>query len=112
MGGWELISSRRMSGAPAFSYLLRYYPEQSSLVYDVWSKVADDPDFLLEKLVQGDPSSLKTYLSYLYENNDIESAKKVWQKRASLGQKVDRGETLGHIDFLISRNEFNEAMEV
>jgi hypothetical protein len=97
---------------PHFSYLLQHYPEQSSLIYDVWSKVVDDPDFLLEKLVQGDRSSLRTYLSYLYENNDIESAKKVWQKRAFLGQKVDRGETLGHIDFLISRNEFNEAMEV
>jgi hypothetical protein len=97
---------------PHFSYLLHHYPEQSSLIYDVWSKVVDDSDFLLEKLVQGDPSSLRTYLSYLYENNDIESAKKVWHKRASLGQKVDRGETLRHIDFLISRNEFNEAMEM
>jgi hypothetical protein len=97
---------------PHFSYLLRYYPEQSSLVYDVWLKVVDDPDFLLEKLVPGDPSSLRSYLSYLYETNDGESAKKVWQRRASLGQKADRSETLRHIDFLISRNEFREATEV
>lgn len=97
---------------PHFSYLLRYYPEQSSLVYDVWIKVVDDPDFLLEKLVPEDASSLRSYLSYLYENNDSESAKKVWQKRASLRQKADRSETLRHIDFLISQNEFDEAMEV
>jgi tetratricopeptide (TPR) repeat protein len=97
---------------PHFAYLLHHYPEQSSLIYDVWSKVADDLDFLLENLVQGDPSSLRTFLSYLHEKNDIESAKKVWRKMASLGQKVDREEALGHIDFLISRNEFNEAMEV
>jgi tetratricopeptide (TPR) repeat protein len=97
---------------PHFSYLLRYYPEQSSLVYDVLSKVVDDPDFILEKLVPEDALSLRSYLSYLYENNDSESAKKVWQKRASLRQKADRSETLQHIDFLISQNEFNEAMEV
>jgi tetratricopeptide (TPR) repeat protein len=97
---------------PHFSYLLRYYPEQSSLVYDVLSKVVDDPDFILEKLVPEDALSLRSYLSYLYENNDSESAKKVWQKRASLRQKTDRSETLRHIDFLISQNEFNEAMEV
>jgi tetratricopeptide (TPR) repeat protein len=97
---------------PHFSYLLRYYPEQSSLVYDVLSKVVDDPDFILEKLVPEDTLSLRSYLSYLYENNDSESAKKVWQKRASLRQKTDRSETLRHIDFLISQNEFNEAMEV
>jgi len=97
---------------PHFSYLLRYYPEQSGLVYDVLTKVVDDPDFLLEKLVPEDALSLRSYLSYLYENNDSESAKKVWHKRASLGQEPDRNETLRHIDFLISRNEFNEAMEV
>jgi len=97
---------------PHFSYLLRYYPEQSSLIYDVWSKVVEDPDFLLERLVPEDPSSLRAYLSYLYEINDGESAKKVWQRRTSLGQKADRTEALRHIDFLISRNEFKEAMEV
>ena len=97
---------------PHFSYLLHHYPEQAGLIYDVWSKVVDDPDFLLEKLVPEDSPSLRSYLSYLYENNNSESAKKVWQKRASLGQKADRSETLRHIDFLISRNEFHEAMEV
>jgi hypothetical protein len=97
---------------PHFSYLLRHFPEQSSPVYDVWLKVVDDPDFLLEKLVPEETPSLRSYLSYLYEVNDSESAKKVWHKRVSLGQKADRSETLRHIDFLISRNEFNEAMEV
>ena len=97
---------------PHFSYLLRYYPEQSSPVYDVWLKVVDDPDFLLEKLVAEETSSLRSYLSYFYEFNDSESAKKVWHKRVSIGQKADRSETLRHIDFLILRNEFNEAMEV
>jgi tetratricopeptide (TPR) repeat protein len=64
---------------PHFSYLLRCYPEQSSLVYDVLLKVVDDPDFILEKLVPEDASSLRSYLSYLYEINDSESATKVWQ---------------------------------
>jgi hypothetical protein len=75
-------------------------------------KVVDDPDFLLEKLVPEDALSLRSYLSYFYENNDSESAKKVWQRRTSLGQKPDRSEALRHIEFLISQNEFNEAMEV
>jgi tetratricopeptide (TPR) repeat protein len=97
---------------PHFIYLLRHYPEQSSLVYDVWLKVVDDPDFLLEKLVPNELSSLKDYLSYLYENKDSESAKKVWRKMMSLGLKADRIETLRHIDFLISSNEWNEAKEV
>jgi hypothetical protein len=74
--------------------------------------VVDDPDFILEKLVPEDALSFRSYLSYLYENNDSESAKKVWQKRASLRHKADLSETLRHIDFLISQNEFNEAMEV
>jgi len=97
---------------PHFSYLLRYYPEQSGTVYDLWSKVVDDPDFILEKLVPQDPLAISTYLSYLYDAGDWGSAKKVWRKRASLGEKPDRNETLRHIDFLISRNELDEAMEV
>jgi hypothetical protein len=75
-------------------------------------KVVDDRDFILEKLVPEDAPSLKFYLSWVYENNDSETAKKIWQRRTSLGQKVDRSETLRHIDFLISQNEFNDAMEV
>ncbi|MGQ9646961.1 MAG: carbohydrate binding domain-containing protein [Thermodesulfobacteriota bacterium] len=97
---------------PHFSYLLRHYPEQSSLIYDVWSKVVEDPDFLLAKLVPPDASSLRSYLSYLYEQNDVASVKKVWQRRASLPQRPDRSETLRQIEFLISRNEWREAMEV
>ncbi len=97
---------------PHFFYLLRHYPEQSGVVYDVWLKVVDDPDFLLEKLVPQDPASLQSYLSYLYENNDSQSVKKVWRKKILLGYKPDRSETLRHIDFLISRNELDEAVEV
>ena len=97
---------------PHFSYLLRHYPEHSGVVYDVWLKVVDDPDFLSEKLVPQDPASLQSYLSYLYESNDSQSVKKVWRKKILLGYKPDRSETLRHINFLISRNEFNEAMEV
>jgi tetratricopeptide (TPR) repeat protein len=72
---------------PHFSYLLRYYPEQSSLVYDVLLKVVDPPDFLLEKLVPEDAFSLRSYLSYLYENNDSGLAKKAWEKGRLLSRK-------------------------
>ena len=66
---------------PHFSYILKHYPEQSNLVYDVWLKVVNDPDFILERLVPKEPASLNRYLSYLYETGDNESAKKVWGKK-------------------------------
>jgi hypothetical protein len=97
---------------PHFSYILKHYPEQNNLVYDVWSKVVNDPDFILERLVPKEPASLSGYLSYLYEMSDSESAKRVWNKKRALGFKNDRSETLRHIEFLISHGELNEAYEV
>ncbi len=97
---------------PHFAYILRNYPEQSSLVYDVWLNVTDDPDFILEKLVPEEPACLRYYLSYLYGLGDGESAKKVWKKMNSLGHKVNRDEALRHIEFLIARGEPHEAFEV
>ncbi len=97
---------------PHFGYILHHYPEQSSLVYDVWLKMTDDPDFILEKLVPEKPACLRNYLSYLYGLGDIGSVKKVWKKMNSLGHKVDRDEALRHIEFLIAQGEPYEASEV
>jgi hypothetical protein len=97
---------------PHFAYILAHYPNQSSLVYEVWGKALDDPDFILERLIPKDPSSLKQYLVYLYGIKDTKSAKKAWAKLASLGYKSDRRETIRHIDFLISRRELTEAAQV
>jgi tetratricopeptide (TPR) repeat protein len=97
---------------PHFSYILTHYPNQSSVVYDVWGKVVNDQDFFLERIVPKDPYSLNRYITYLYESGDKESAKKAWGKKISLGYKADRGETLRHIDFLISQGELNEAFQV
>lgn len=97
---------------PHFAYILRHYPEQSSLVYDVWLKVTDDADFILGELVPEEHACLRYYLSYLYGLGDGESAKKVWKRMNSLGHKVDRDEALRHIEFLIARGETDEAFEV
>jgi tetratricopeptide (TPR) repeat protein len=97
---------------PHFSYILKHYPEQSSLVYDVLSKVVDDPDFIFEKLVPEEPAYLGQYLSYLYEMGDSESAKKVWKKKISMGYQTERSEALRHIEFLIAQGEINEAYEI
>jgi hypothetical protein len=95
-----------------FSYLLAHYPNQSSLVYDILGKAINDSDFILERLVPKDPSSLKQRLSYLYDAGDKESAQKAWAKRTSFGYRPDRNETLRHIEFLISRGELNGAFQV
>jgi tetratricopeptide (TPR) repeat protein len=97
---------------PHFSYILTHYPDQSSVVYDVWFKVVNDPDFILEKLIPKESTSFNQYLSYLYGMSDSESAKKVWRKRVSLGIEAGRNETLRHIEFLISQGEANEAWQV
>lgn len=97
---------------PHFSYILVHYPNQGPTVYDVLGKVINDPDFVLERIVPKDPVSLKQYLSYLYEAGDKEAVQKVWQKRDSFAYQPDRNETLRHINFLISRGDFNEAFEV
>lgn len=97
---------------PHFSYILAHYPNQSAAVYDVLEKAVTDPDFVLERIVPKDPSSFRQYLSYLYEAGDKDSVRMAWAKRLSFGYRPDRGETLRHIEFLISRGEVNEAFEV
>lgn len=97
---------------PHFTYILANYPDQSSLVYDVLFRAINDTDYILEALVPKDPSSLRQYLSYLYEAGDKESVKKVWERKASFGMKSDRTETLRHIEFLIARGDLNEAYQV
>jgi len=97
---------------PYFSYILAHYPNQSATVYDVLEKVVSDSDFVLERIVPKDPSSFRQYLSYLYETGDKYSVRKAWAKRFSFGYQADRGQTLQHIEFLISRGEFNEAFQV
>lgn len=116
-GRWVIGNLFLQDGAlekalPHFSYILKHYPEQSSLVYDVLSKVVDDPDFILEKLVREESGFLTQYLSYLYEMGDSEPARKVWEKKISMGYKTERSEALRHIEFLISQGEFNEAYEI
>jgi len=96
---------------PHFKYILEHYPNQSSLVYDVLFRAINDTDFILEKLVPKDPSSMNQYLAYLYEIGDKESAKKAWVKKASYGMKNDRTETLRHIEFLINHGDLNDAFQ-
>jgi hypothetical protein len=95
-----------------FSYILTNYPNQSHLVYDVLIRATRDTDFILEKVVPKEPSSMRQYLSYLYEIGDKESARKAWQKKTSFGYKPDRDDTIRHIEFLISQGELNEAFQV
>jgi hypothetical protein len=95
-----------------FTYILANYPNQSGLVYDILLKAINDTDFILEKLVPKDLSSMNQYLAYLYEIGDKESAKKAWKKRASYGIKNDRKETLRHIEFLIAHGDLKEAFQI
>ena len=90
---------------PHFSYILAHYPHESNLVYDVWGKIVKDPDYILENLTPQEAISLGHYLFYLYGAGDLERANKVWQRRASLGYRADRAETIRHVDFLISRGD-------
>jgi hypothetical protein len=97
---------------PHFAYILAQYPNQSRPVYEVWEMIVDDPQFILERLVPKDPTSLNQYLSYLYDSGDKGWAVKVWDLKTSLGQKTNRDETLRHVEFLISQKEFHEAYKV
>jgi len=97
---------------PHFTYILAHYPNRSSLVYDILFRAINDTDFILEKLIPKDASSMNQYLAYLYEIGDKESAKKAWEKKASYGVKNDRGQTLRHIEFLIAHGDLNEAFQV
>ncbi len=94
---------------PHFSYILAHYPDLSGMVYDVWRRVAKNPDFLLENLIPKDPSAYSQYLLSLYREGDKEVVKKVWQRRASLGYKAKRPEFIHHINYLISHGDLNEA---
>jgi hypothetical protein len=82
------------------------------LVYDVLFRAINDTDFILEKLVPKDASSMNQYLVYLYEIGDKESAKKTWGKRASYGIKNGRHETLRQIEFLIAHSDLKEAYQI
>jgi hypothetical protein len=96
---------------PHFSYILTNYPNQSDLVYDVLTKAVDDTDYLLERVVPRDPSSMNQYLAYLYEIGDKESAKKAWKKKVAYGMRSDRAETLRYIEFLIGHGDLQEAFQ-
>src|SRR4030042_2521945 len=95
-----------------FTYILTHYPNRSSLVYDLLFRAINDTDFILEKLVPKDASSMNQYLIYLYEIGDQESAKKAWEKKASYGIKNGRNETLRQIEFLITHGDLNEAFHI
>jgi tetratricopeptide (TPR) repeat protein len=97
---------------PHFTYILMHYPNRSSLVYDLLFRAINDTDFILEKLVPKDASSMNQYLVYLYEIGDQESAKKAWGKRASYGIKNSRTETLRQIEFLIAHSDLKEAYQI
>ena len=112
IGNLHLQQGDLEKALPHFSYILAYYPNQSAVVFDVLRKAVNDPDFVLERIVPKDPSSFKQYLSYLYETGDKDSACTTWARRSSFGYHPDRGETLRHIEFLISKSEFNEAFQV
>jgi len=94
-----------------FSYILTHYPNQGHLVYDVCGQVFKDHDFLLEKIIPKNSSSLSHYLSYLYEAGEKGMVKKVWKERAHLGYKAERAEALRYIEFLISCGELPEAFQ-
>jgi hypothetical protein len=111
--GILLLQQGALEGAvPHFTYILSHYPNRSSQVYDVMRRAIPDPDLLFEKLVPKDIPSLNRYITYLYEIRDHESAKKVWEKKASYGIKNSREETLLHLNFLITHGELNEAFRI
>jgi len=97
---------------PYFTYILANYPNQSGLVYDVLLKAINDVDFILERVVPKDRTSMNQCLAYLYEIGDKESVRKAWKKRISYGFKNDRKETLRHIEFLIAHGDLNEAFQI
>ena len=97
---------------PHFSYILEYYPNQSSLVYEVLGKAISDSDYLLEHVVPKNALSFKQYLAYLYESGDQVSAQKAWERKESYGYQPDRKETLQHIEFLIAHKEIEKAFQV
>jgi hypothetical protein len=116
-GRWVSANTLLEQGAsekalPHFTYILANYPDQSSLVYDVLRKAFNDTNFILERLIPRDPSSINRYIAYLYEIGDKESVKKAWQTKASYDFKSNREDVLRYIDFLIAHGELNEAFQI
>ena len=95
-----------------FSYILNYYPNQSSVVYDVLGRVVRDSDFVLEQFIPENILSLTQYLAYLYGMRDRETLKRVWKKRETLGYKPDPAETFRHVEYLISEGDLRDAHAV
>jgi tetratricopeptide (TPR) repeat protein len=116
-GRWTSANTLIEQGAfetalPHFTYVLVNYPEKSSLVYDVLDKVYSDTNFILDRVIPRDPSSINRYIAYLYEIGDEESVKKARQRKASYGFKSNREEVLHYIDFLIAHGELSEAFQI
>ncbi len=97
---------------PHFTYTLEHYPSQSSLVYDVLYRAIPDTDFILERIVPKDPSSMNHYMAFLREVGDKGLVKKALERKVSLGLKSDPEETLRDIEFLIAHGELNEAFKI
>lgn len=116
-GRWLAGNLLLQQGAPEkalshFSYILTHYPNDSRSVYDLWEAVVKDSDFILEKLIPKDYSSLKRYLAYLYEEGEKEKARKVWRLIESLGYQPNWKDTTRQIEFLITQGDLKEAFQV
>jgi len=113
VAGNLLLQQGDLEGAiPQFSYILSNHPDRSLMVYNVWMNVARSPEFILERLVPRDSASLRRFLAYLYQLGDKVTAKKTWEKKMALGERMNRDEALHHIDFLVSQGELHEAFRV
>ena len=95
-----------------FSYILAHYPDDSRPIYDLWEAVVKDSDFILEKLIPKDHSSLHQYLTYLYGEREKEKAQKVWRLIESLGYQPNRKDSIRHVEFLIAQGDLQEACQV
>ncbi len=116
-GRWLAGNLLLQQGAPEkalshFSCILAHYPDDSRSIYDLWEAVAKDSDFILEKLIPKDYSSLQRYLTYLYEEREKEKAQKVWRLIESLGYQSNWKDTIRHIEFLITQGDLKEAFQV
>ncbi len=107
-----LQQGKLQKALPHFIYILQNYPEQTVVVYELLTKAIDDKDFIFEKVVPRDSSSIMRYLHFLYEIGDKESAQKVWAKKSFYGWRPNRAETIRYINFLIEHNVFHEAHRV
>ncbi len=116
-GRWVAGNLLLQQGAPEkalphFSYILAHYPDESRTIDDLWKGLAKNPDFILEKLIPKDYSSLHQYLTYLYEESEKEKAQKVWKRMESRGYRPGREDTIRHVEFLVAQGEFKDAFRV